>query len=96
MASLEDVMRARRSLSLGLGAVLVLSLAAPVAAAAVAPVEPVVAEVVVEPVVVAETQPAAVMDASGCPADLTVFGPGFMTDGLLKVVSSTPFDLYVA
>ncbi len=85
------------------GDVMMLPLAG--AAAAVAPVEPVVAEVVVEPVVaevvvepvvVAETQPAAVMDASGCPADLTVFGPGFMTDGLLKVVSSTPFDLYVA
>ena len=31
-----------------------------------------------------------------CPADLTIFGPSFMTGGLLQVVSATPFDLYMA
>ena len=60
-----------------------------------------VAEVSAEPApaeaaVVEETQPAVEIEPIACPADLTIFGPAFMTGGLLQVVSSTPFDLYVA
>lgn len=60
------------------------------------PVEPVAEPAPAEAVIVEETQPPAAMDASGCPADLTVFSQTFMIGSLVKVASSTPFDLYVA
>lgn len=55
-----------------------------------------VAETPAESAAVEATQPPVAMDTSGCPADLTIFGSAFMTGGLLQVVSSTPFDLFVA